>query len=237
MKAFIFAAGKGTRLKPFTDHHPKALAKVNGVPLLQRNIQYLQSFGIKDFIINIHHFGEQIVNFLRENENFGANIQISDESEELLETGGALVFAKDLIENEENILIMNADILTDLNISEFTDFHLKNENLVSLAVSDRESSRKLLFDQEMRLQGWRNEKTGEAIFANSQDNLTPLAFSGIHCININFIKNISQKGKFSITNEYLNQMNNLVIKGYKHNTHLIDVGKPEAITEAEKYFD
>lgn len=236
MKAFIFAAGKGTRLKPFTDHHPKALAKVNDIPLLQRNIQYLQSFGIKDFIINIHHFGEQIVDFLRENEDFGANIQISDESEELLETGGALVFAKDLIENEENILVMNADILTDLNISEFIDFHLKNENLVSLAVSDRESSRKLLFDHEMTLQGWRNENTSEEIITNYNQNLTPLAFSGIHCINTNFIKQIKRKGKFSITNEYLNQMNNSVLKGYKYNAHLIDVGKPEAIAEAEKYF-
>lgn len=236
MKAFIFAAGKGTRLKPFTDHHPKALAKVNNIPLLQRNIQYLQSFGIKDFIINIHHFGEQIIEFLRENENFGANIQISDESNELLETGGALIFAKDLIENEENILVMNADILTDLNISEFIQFHLKNKNLVSLAVSDRESSRKLLFDQEMRLQGWRNENTGEEILGISNENLTPLAFSGIHCINIKFINEIKRKGKFSITHEYLDQMNNLVINGYKHNAHLIDVGKPEAITEAEKYF-
>ena len=94
MKALIFAAGKGTRLKPFTDHHPKALAKVNDVPLLERNIRYLQSFGISDFVINVHHFGDQIVDFLKSNNNFNAKIEISDESEELLETGGGLVFAK-----------------------------------------------------------------------------------------------------------------------------------------------
>lgn len=237
MKAFIFAAGKGTRLKPFTDHHPKALAKVNEVSLLQRNIQYLQSFGINDFIINIHHFGEQIVDFLQGNENFGANIQISDESQELLETGGALVFAQHLFENEENILVMNADILTDLNISDFIDFHLENQNIISLAVSDRKSSRKLLFDSEMRLQGWRNENTNEEIITNYNQNLTPLAFSGIHCINTHFIDKIKRKGKFSITHEYLDQMNNLVIKGYNHNAKLIDVGKPEAIAKAEKYFN
>lgn len=237
MKAFIFAAGKGTRLKPFTDHHPKALAKVNGVSLLQRNIQYLQSFGINDFIINIHHFGEQIVDFLQGNENFGANIQISDESQELLETGGALVFAQHLFENEENILVMNADILTDLNISDFIDFHLENQNIISLAVSDRKSSRKLLFDNNLILNGWKNEKTNETILISSNKNLIPLAFSGIHCINTQFIKNISQRGKFSITTEYLHQMNHCVIKGYKHNATLIDVGKPEAIAKAEKYFD
>lgn len=94
MKALIFAAGKGTRLKPFTDQHPKALALVNGVPLLERNIKYLQSFGINDFVINIHHFGDQIVDFLKAKDNFGARIEISDESEELLETGGGLVFAE-----------------------------------------------------------------------------------------------------------------------------------------------
>ena len=104
MKAFIFAAGKGTRLKPFTDKHPKALAKVNNITLLERNIRFLQSFGINDFIINIHHFGEQIVDFLKENDNFGAKIEISDESEELLETGGALFFAKELLRRRVEVV-------------------------------------------------------------------------------------------------------------------------------------
>lgn len=101
-KALIFAAGKGTRLKPFTDNHPKALAVVNNVPLLERNIKFLQNYGINDFVINVHHFGEQIIDFLQEKENFGAKIEISDEKNELLETGGGLVFAKKYLENEEN---------------------------------------------------------------------------------------------------------------------------------------
>ena len=236
MKAFIFAAGKGTRLKPFTDKHPKALAKVNNITLLERNIKFLQSFGINDFIINIHHFGEQIVDFLKENNNFGAKIEISDESEELLETGGALVFAKKLLEQEEHFLIMNADILTNLNISDFINFHLKSNNLVTLAVSDRKSSRKLLFDSAMTLQGWRNEKTGEEIFGNPYKNLNPLAFSGIHCINSNLLKLFTRRGKFSIMEEYLDLMKDYIIKGYEHDALLIDVGKPESIAEAEKYF-
>lgn len=236
MKTFLFAAGKGTRLKPFTDKHPKALAKVNNIPLLERNIKYLQSFGINDFIINIHHFGEQIVEFLAQNKDFGANIQISDERQELLETGGALLFTQELLQNEENILIMNTDILTDLDIKGFISFHLEHKNRVSLAVSNRESSRKLLFDEEMNLNGWRNEKTGEEILGNTRGNLRALAFSGIHCINTNFIKMMKRRGKFSITDEYLDQMKETNIKGYEHSAKLIDVGKPEAILEAEKHF-
>ncbi len=161
MKALLFAAGKGTRLKPFTDAHPKALAKVNGITLLERNINYLQSFGINNFVINIHHFGEQIVDFLKENDNFGAHIEISDESELLLETGGGLMFARSLLEQEEFFLIMNVDILTDLNITEFINFHKEHDDFVTLAVSDRESSRKLLFDDSMILKGWMNTNTGE----------------------------------------------------------------------------
>jgi len=121
MKALIFAAGKGTRLKPFTDHHPKALAKVNGIPLLERNINYLKAFGITDFVINIHHFGDQIVRFLKENNNFGCKIEISDESNELLETGGGLIFAKEFLNHGEDFLIMNADILTNININDFVN--------------------------------------------------------------------------------------------------------------------
>src|SRR5690606_36697277 len=118
MQALLFAEGKGSRLKPFTDRHPKALAQVNGVQLLERNIKYLQSFGINDFVINVHHFGEQIVEFLNLNDHFGAKIEISDEREQLLETGGGLLFARKFLETDGDFLLMNTDILTDLNINE-----------------------------------------------------------------------------------------------------------------------
>ncbi len=236
MKALIFAAGKGTRLKPFTDHHPKALVKVNGVPLLERNIKYLQSYGINDFVINVHHFGEQIVDFLKENHNFNAKIEISDERDELLETGGGLVFARNLLDLGEDFLIMNADILTDLNITNFVNYHQKNEDFATLAVSDRNSSRKLLFNEDMILRGWLNVQTGEQRLAEFNKGFKALAFSGIHCINPEIFKKIKRTGKFSIMEEYLDLMLTEKIHGYEHNARLVDVGRPESVLEAEQFF-
>lgn len=235
-KALIFAAGKGTRLKPFTDSHPKALALVNDVPLLERNIKYLQSFGVTEFVINVHHFGEQIVEFLEKNNHFGAKIDISDEKDELLETGGGLLFAQKYLENEENFLIMNADILTDLNIHELVKFHETHLPLATLAVSDRNSSRKLFFNSEMVLKGWMNKNSGETKMAEFNNNFKELAFSGIHCINSSIFNKIKRSGKFSIMEEYLDLMFNNEILGFQHEARLIDVGRPESVIEAEKYF-
>ena len=236
MKALIFAAGKGTRLKPFTDHHPKALAPVNGIPLLQRNIEYLKSYGISDFVINIHHFGDQIVDFLRKNDNFGAKIEISDERGELLETGGGLVFARKFLDFQEDFLIMNADILTDLNVSEFVKYHQEKKDFATLAVSDRKSSRKLLFNSEMVLRGWLNVETGEQRLAEFNKGFKALAFSGIHCINPEIFNKIKRTGKFSIMEEYLDLMHTEQIQGFEHHGILIDVGRPESVLEAEKIF-
>ncbi|WP_294211600.1 nucleotidyltransferase family protein [uncultured Chryseobacterium sp.] len=236
MKALIFAAGKGTRLKPFTDHHPKALAKVNGIPLLERNIRYLKGFGISDFVINIHHFGSQIVEFLKENDDFGCRIEISDESEALLETGGGLVFARSFLDHGEDFLIMNADILTDLNINLLVDYHKKIKDFATLAVSDRESSRKLLFNEELVLRGWLNVQTGEQRLAEFNKGFRPLAFSGVHCINPVIFKKIKRTGKFSIMEEYLDLMHTEHIHGFLHDSILVDVGRPESVTAAEKYF-
>lgn len=236
MKALIFAAGKGTRLKPFTDHHPKALAKVNGVPLLERNIRYLQNAGINDFVINIHHFGEQITDFLQSHQNFGSNIEISDEKEELLETGGGLVFARHFLDQKEDFIIMNADILTDLDMKKFLNYHQNNKNFVTLAVSERTSSRKLLFDEEMTLKGWMNTQTGEQRLAEFNKGFKPLAFSGIHCINPEIFNKIKRTGKFSIMEEYLDLMLTETIKGYEHEALIVDVGRPSSILEAEEHF-
>lgn len=236
MKALIFAAGKGTRLKPFTDHHPKALMPVNGVPLLERNIKYLQRFGIRELVINIHHHGQQIVDFLKNNDNFGAKIEISDETHELLETGGGLLFARKFLENSEDFLIMNTDILTDLELSGFIDFHQVNQNFITLAVSSRESSRKLLFNDQMILRGWMNVQTGEQRLAEFNKGFRALAFSGIHCVNSKILGEIKRRGKFSIMEEYLDMMFTEKICGYEHHSILVDVGRPESVIEAEKYF-
>ncbi|WP_294251097.1 nucleotidyltransferase family protein [uncultured Chryseobacterium sp.] len=236
MKALIFAAGKGTRLRPFTDHHPKALAKVNGVPLLERNIRYLKGFGITDFVINVHHFGKQITEFLKQHDDFGCTIEISDESEELLETGGGLVFARRLLDHGEDFLIMNADILTDINITDLVNYHKKIKDFATLAVSDRESSRKLLFNNDLVLRGWLNVQTGEQRLAEFNKGFRALAFSGVHCINPVIFEKIKRKGKFSVMEEYLDLMHTEQIHGFVHDSILIDVGRPESVTEAEKYF-
>lgn len=232
----IFAAGMGTRLQPFTDNHPKALAQVNGVPLLERNIKYLQSYGINDFVINIHHFGGQILAFLAENDNFGANIEISNESDELLETGGGLLFAKRFLENEKTFLIMNVDILTDLNITNFINIHELKGGMVTLAVSDRDSTRKLMFNDKMYLKGWKNLITNKKTVVGGIFKLRELAFSGIHCVNSEIFTKITRTGKFSIVDEYLDLMKEDIIIGYQHTANLIDVGKPESVAEAEKLF-
>ncbi len=234
MKAMLFAAGLGTRLKPFTENHPKALAIVNGKTLLERNILYLKSFGITEIILNIHHFGNQIISFLKENNNFGCNIQISDESNEVLETGGGLLKAQNFF-TDENFLVMNVDILTTLNINEFIQFHQHKNALISLAVSERESTRKLMFDKEMQLCGWKNLKTSEEIICNP-NVYKLLAFSGIHIINATIFSLIEERGKFSIMQVYMRLMRNTKICGFEHSDILIDVGKPEAIIGAEKYF-
>ncbi|MBW1618868.1 MULTISPECIES: nucleotidyltransferase family protein [Empedobacter] len=236
MKAMIFAAGLGTRLKPFTDNHPKALAVVNGKPLLQRNIEYLKSFGINEIVINVHHFADQIIEFLEDNNYFGIEITISDETDQVLETGGGLVKAK--ANFEEDFLVMNVDILTDLNLAKFIKAHQENKALVTLAVSDRNSSRKLFFNEQNELKGWRNLKTEEEIKAvDSLDNCKDLAFSGIHVISPTLFDKITEKGKFSIMKVYMDLMKTESIIGFDHSGGiLIDVGRPESVLEAEQYF-
>lgn len=236
MKALIFAAGKGTRLKPFTDFHPKALVPVNGIPLLERNIKFLQAFGIHEFVINIHHFGEQIKAFLDQHHNFGAKIDFSDEKESLLETGGGMLFAQKFLENEPEFLVMNADILTNLDVSALVNFHKKHGQMISLAVSDRKSSRKLLFDENMVLRGWKNSSTGETRSTDFSMALQEFAFSGVHCVSSSFFNHIKRRGAFSIMEEYLDLMETQSIMGFLHHHLLIDVGRPESVLEAEKHF-
>lgn len=235
MKAMLFAAGLGTRLKPFTNHHPKALATVNGKTLLQRNLEYLQSFGIIDVVINIHHFGDQIEQLLKENNNFGSNVQISDETDEVLETGGGLLKARHLL-GTEDFVVMNVDILTDLDLGKMIAFHQLNQALVTLAVSERDSSRKLLFDSNMKLCGWKNFATGEEIVTQSHIKKIA-AFSGIHIVNPKIFCMMLEVGKFSIMQTYMRLMFSQNLLGYEHSGGiLIDVGKPESVVEAEKSF-
>ncbi|MFN3402591.1 MAG: NDP-sugar synthase [Cytophagaceae bacterium] len=237
MKAMIFAAGLGTRLKPFTENHPKALAVVNGKSLLERNIEYLKSFGFNQFVINVHHFPEQILEFLKSKNNFGCNIQISDESDFLLETGGGLKKASNFLKGDSPFLVMNVDILTNLNITKLIDYHKSNNALATLAVTDRVSSRYFLFNSNSELCGWKNEKTGEEKIIKPLQELSAKAFSGIHVIEPEIFELMKQEGKFSIVDVYLELCSKYTIAGYDHSSDtLIDVGKPEAIDKAEKLF-
>ena len=232
----LFAAGLGTRLKPFTENHPKALAPVNGKPLLQRNIEYLKSFGINEIVVNVFHFADQIIDFLNQNDNFGITIHISDERPEVLETGGGLVNAKHFF--DEDFLVMNVDILTDLNITEFITAHQENNALVTLAVSDRNSSRKLFFDKTNALRGWKNLNSHEEIKCiETLDYCKELASSGIHLINPKVFEMISETGKFSIMKVYMELMKTETILGFDHSGGiLIDVGRPSSVLEAEEIF-
>jgi N-acetyl-alpha-D-muramate 1-phosphate uridylyltransferase len=238
-RAMIFAAGLGTRLKPFTDHHPKALAIVNGKPLLQRNIEYLQSFGIRDIMVNVHHFADQIEDFIRANDGFGCRVQLSHELDEPLETGGGLLKAAPyFLEQSLPFVVINADILTNLDLRQMYRAHMAHKPLATLAVTHRESSRNLLFNEEMQLVGWRNRKTGAEKMARPMvGEPTAMAFSAIHLIEPKLLKLVTQTGKFSIIDTYLDLAKDHDILGFAHDGDLvIDVGRPESVTEAEQYF-
>lgn len=231
----LFAAGLGTRLASITQNLPKALVTVNGKTLLERNIAYLKTYGIDEIVINVHHFSDLIRDFLIKHNNFDIKIHISDESNALLETGGGLVKAKHYFTNED-FVVMNVDILTQLDLQKLILFHRKHQPLVTLAVSERESSRKLMFDATMRLCGWKNFVSGEEIINTSQVYKV-LAFSGIHIINSKIFTHISETGKFSIMQSYMRLMSTHTILGFEHyDNFLIDVGKPESIVKAETYY-
>lgn len=233
----LFAAGLGTRLKPFTEKHPKALVEINGKTLLERNINYLKSFGIREIVINIHHFADQILDYLQKHNYFNCIINISHEKEKLLETGGGLVYAQKFF-GKQSFLVMNADILTNMDLHALIKDHHENQSLVTLAVSDRKSSRKLYFNEDKKLVGWKNLQTQQKIFINSKEKekSIPLAFSGIQVLQPEIFSLITQEGKFSLIDTYLDLMRTQKILGYKHQSYILDVGKPESIKEAEKHF-
>ncbi|MCB0699998.1 MAG: nucleotidyltransferase family protein [Chitinophagales bacterium] len=236
MKAMLFAAGLGTRLKPFTDKHPKALARVNDTTLLEHSIRYLQKHGINDVVVNVHHFADQIEQVLNENNGFGSNITISDERDEVLETGGGLKKAAPHFQNEELFVVMNVDVLTNLNLSKVMDAHKQSKAMATLAVMERESSRHLLFDKTMNLCGWRNNKTGEEKMAKEASALKPFAFTGIHVLSPQIL-DMPFEGKFSIIDVYLHFAKTSTIKGYDHTGDLfLDVGKPETLAKAAELF-
>lgn len=233
----IFAAGLGTRFKPWTDSHPKALALVNGKSLLQRNIEYLAAHGIKEVVVNVHHFANQIKEAVETSNGWGSQVTISDETHEVLETGGGLLKARPLLEGDEPFVTINVDILTSLNLSNLIAFHQKNRPLISFAVTNRATSRYFLFNEENRLCGWRNIKTGEEKIPAPAPNLIALAYSCVVVFEPRVFQLIRQSGKFSLTETYLDLCTQHPILGFNHSgDHLVDVGKPESVAVAEGLF-
>lgn len=254
MKAMIFAAGLGTRLKPLTDTLPKALVPLAGKTLLQWQIEKLKAAGITDIVVNVHHFPDQIIDYLRENDNFGCRIAVSDERDMLLETGGGLRKAKNLLlgvasresgNNDAPILVCNVDILSNIDLPTLLSAYNPNEMGV-VVVSPRDTQRYLVFDENNRLCGWTNIATGavRGPIANTPypiPNTQNLAFSGMQVLNPRIFdvmdKVVADKGeKFSLIDLYLSIAEKEILRAYiPENYRMMDVGKIAQLSEAESF--
>lgn len=239
MKAMIFAAGLGSRLKPLTDSTPKALIPIGGKPMLEHVILKLKAAGFDQIMINIHHLGEQILDFLAANNNFGVQIHISDERDYLLDTGGGIKKVANFFTGKEPFLVHNVDIISNIDLKELYNSHLETKPSATLLVSKRNTSRYLLF-RENRLYGWRNHETGEvkSYYPDFDPKLyNEYAFGGIHILSPEIFEWMDEwTGKFSIINFYLAICAKANIQAYPaENLRLIDIGKPENIEKAESF--
>ena len=235
-QAMIFAAGLGTRLKPLTDTMPKALVKVGGEPLLWHVIQKLKRAGYERIVVNVHHFADQIIDYLNANQQFGLDIRISDERQQLLETGGGIKKAWPLFDANEPVLIHNVDILSNL------DLETLPMDAPLLVVSQRQTKRYLQFDDTMRLQGWINIETGQqkgpvTHLSTLNTQLRNLAFSGIHVFHPSLAPLLDEwPERFPIMDFYLKACENHLIRGYEaKDLRLLDVGKLDTLDNAEEF--
>ncbi len=243
MKAMIFAAGLGTRLRPLTNDRPKALVEVGGITMLERVINRLKKHGIEEIVINVHHFGDKIIEFVKANNDFGITIHISDERDMLLDTGGGILKARQWLDGDEPIIIHNADILTDFDLHKMVKQHIDNKADATLLVADRKTTRYFYIDESNQLRGWTNIATKEVKPANylASDEDKMLAFGGVHIVSPSIFDELlryNTEPKFSITPFYVDKCNDLKIMGYtpieKYQWH--DIGKIESIKIAEEEF-
>jgi len=239
MKAMIFAAGLGTRLKPLTDSIPKALVPIAGKPLLEHVILKLKTAGFDEIIVNVHHFPDQIIDFLKANNNFDIRIEVSDERDQLLDTGGGIRKAKHFFDDGQPFLVHNVDILSDIDLTELFQQHLVTDSLATLVVSRRDTFRYLLFNDDQRLCGWINEKTGETKHIRFDDisGFNKLAFAGIQVLSPRVFELMETfDAKFPIMDFYLSNAQTKVIKGFiPTDLHMLDVGKLNVLDEAERF--
>lgn len=245
MKAMIFAAGLGTRLRPLTDTRPKALIDVGGVPMLERVLIRLKDCGVTDVVVNVYHFADMICDFLHE---YGIcdimNVSVSDEREKLLDTGGGLLKAQSLLGDDDDILLYNADILTDFDIQPMVDWHKISGSDVSLLVGDRNTSRYLLLDDTNRMRGWCNSATREVRPSMPKSTVSGLhhrAFGGVHIVSPSIFESLDDYGHehgdaFSIMPFYIKECSRLKITGYTpdRSYNWFDIGKPDSLERARQ---
>lgn len=238
MKAMIFAAGLGTRLRPYTDTMPKALVPVAGKPMIWHQIQRLKSAGVDEVVVNVHHFADDLERYLL-GQDFGVRVRISDERGMLLDTGGGLLAARRFFEGGEPFLIHNVDIFSNLNLDHFIGSSLPDGALAKLLVSDRDSSRKLLFDKDLRLEGWKNLRTGELRGSVSDEGSKEFAFGGVHLVSPRIFAVMDElgfSGAFSIIELYLAACARYSILGCcEPGLELVDVGKADSLDQSLKF--
>jgi mannose-1-phosphate guanylyltransferase len=207
MKAMVLAAGLGTRLRPLTDDRPKALVEVAGRTLLDITLTRLRGFGIREVIVNVHHFADMVLEYLNAHDNFGMRIEISRE-DVLLDTGGGLkkagyFFRDDSSRPDEPFILHNVDVISTIDLRRMAQFHTDNQALATLAVQDRKTSRYLLFDKQLQLCGRRSERDGDLELVRSSPQAQALAFAGIHVISPLLMRKMVEEGTFSIIKSYL----------------------------------
>jgi len=217
MKAMILAAGIGTRLRPITLEKPKCLVEVQGISLLEHTIRYLKYFGVNEIVINVHHFAEQIEQFIQDKDSFGIRIVQSDEREALLDTGGGLLKAGWFFDDKKPFFLIASDVITDLDLAALYRYHMKHNPVVTLAVKHRQSSREFLFDADHRLCGWHNNVTGETRWVKQNPEPLKIAFSTIHVIDPRLFDLITETGAFSLIDLYLRLAGENIILGFEHN--------------------
>lgn len=238
MKAMILAAGLGTRLRPLTDDRPKALVEVGGRTLLQITLSRLHACGIREVIINVHHFADMVVEYLAAHHNFGMRIEVSRE-EELLDTGGGLkkaawFFLEDSVRAGEPFILHNVDVISTIDIPRLVQFHRQNKALATLAVKDRETMRYLLFDDQLQLCGRQYGRAGQQEFVRPPSPAQALAFSGIHVISPRLLTMLTEEGVFSILASYLRlaALGEPILAFRADEYYWRDLGKPQNVAQA-----
>ncbi len=225
----ILAAGLGTRLQSFTNHKPKALVEWKGIPLLEHVIQKLKNNGFTELIINVHHFSEMIVDFVKQKDYFGIRIEFSHERDELLDTGGGIAHASWFFGNQP-FLVYNVDIICDIDLTKLFEDHVNSRAIATLAVKERVTSRSLLMSQDGLLKGWRDNRSGETILVDeSEGQLIPIAFSAIHVMDPAVFKLFPAAKQFSIMPFYLDLARSRPINLYRHDQDSwTDMGRLES---------